>query len=134
MDKKVFPVPSDFMLPLATNDLFNQIFNDQNIFLDRIYLCVVSILGLDLLNECTYKHLRKNFICTEMFYKNKTICMYIHLNVMNTGTHDNYRQRNVGTENCNVNMNATNDKTQIIEINMLWRQQFSEMISINIRR
>lgn len=32
---------------------------------------------------------------------------------------DRYRQRNVGTENCNVNMNATNDEPHIIEIDII---------------
>lgn len=46
IDEKVFTVLGDFMLPLATYELFNQTLNDQNIFLHRIFLCVVSISGV----------------------------------------------------------------------------------------
>lgn len=46
IDEKVFTVLGDFMWPLATYEPFNQILNDQNIFLHRIFLCVVSISGV----------------------------------------------------------------------------------------
>lgn len=35
---------------------------------------------------------------------------------------DNFKQRNVGTKKYNVNVNATNGKTQTIEIDILLRQ------------
>lgn len=46
IDEKVFTVLGDFVLQLAIYKLFNQILNDQNVFLHRIFLCVVSISGV----------------------------------------------------------------------------------------
>lgn len=54
IDEKVFTVLGDFMLPLATYELFNQNLNDSqrskyiliSYIVYRIFLCVVSILGV----------------------------------------------------------------------------------------
>lgn len=80
IDEKVFTVLGDFMWPLATYEPFNQILNDQNIFLHRIFLCVVSISGvIFFFTDCTHKHLRKNFICNKMNEKKQ----YLHVSIYN---------------------------------------------------
>lgn len=75
IDEKVFTVLGDFMLPLATYELFNQNLNDSQrskyILISYFPLCCIN-LRCNIFTDCTHKHLRKNFICNKMNEKKKS--------------------------------------------------------------
>lgn len=45
---------------------------------------------------------------------------------------DNFKQRNVGTKKCNVNVNATNGKTQTIDRNRYFIKAINYRDCINL--